>query len=153
MRFQRMRDTRRIVATMVCGGVGLLANLYVAPLARVDDVGVHFGVVPALVLGGVAGPLWGGLAAIVAVLPLSHMPWLAGAEVLAVVLAGTAIHRGQFGVPAVTLFVGTAGPLAAVLQFGTSGWARASFAGLVSGFVAALMADVLLVLPPFNSPG
>jgi diguanylate cyclase (GGDEF)-like protein/PAS domain S-box-containing protein len=144
-------DKRCIVAMATCGVVGFAVNLLVVPVPPSDDVGVHLGAAPALLIAGLIGPLWGGLAATLASLPLAHTPWLAAAEVLAAVVAGAIVRRGQFVLPGVVLFWGTFGVLAAAVQFGPRASGPAAFAGAASGFLSALVADLLLILPIFTT--
>jgi diguanylate cyclase (GGDEF)-like protein/PAS domain S-box-containing protein len=140
-------ERRRVAATMVGGGLGFAVNLVTVPITQVDEVAVHLGAAPVLLVASLFGPLWGGLASVLASLPLSHTPWLAATEVVVAVIVGAAVRRGSFSIPIAVLSWATLGSMACVMQFDSNDWAAAAFGNLASALVAAIAADVLLVLP------
>jgi len=139
---------RRIVAMVAVGALGFIANLAAPSFHGSETVDIHAGAVFSLAFAGVAGSLWGGLAALLGVLPLTNTPGAAAVEVVGACLAGMFVRRGQFILPPTLAWWSVAAPIAAFVDVGRENFAVATAASIIGALVAATAADLLLVLPP-----
>jgi diguanylate cyclase (GGDEF)-like protein/PAS domain S-box-containing protein len=138
-------DKGRVAVTAIAGAAGLLANMARIPAPLSADLYIHLGGAAALAASALCGPWWGVVAALVAALPLFGEPWLVAAECLVAFCGGHAARRGQFLTPAASLAWAAGGSALAWAGGGT--WPTAALSGLLSGFVAAVIADGAMVLP------